>query len=305
MHKPIGPFAWRAALAAGLAVAAAACEQPGNASVLSVEGNVVPQALKLNGSLVCNYVAAQAFYPEGVMDLAQTTTLWYHANVRNNLIATTAINGSNEQLLRNDGNTITVTNVHVVLDRSAGVASPAKSPFDGNNTLFGKASAAIAEWDVPASTLVYPGQKAQVGFYLVPHQSRPGVPVGLDFQARFGFAGFKDKHRYLETLTLRFTIEGKTAAGKTVRSGEIAYPVTFCWGCLLMPVTADTAPPAPDDIWKTCTTFALSADYLAPCQMGNYEYSPCALYCQVCKVKESVGKGAKCDTKFCPPPQTP
>lgn len=302
MHKTTGQRLGCVLLTAGLA-ALAACEQPGNASVMAVEGNVVPQALKVNGGLVCNYTAAQAFYGTAVVDLAQTTSLWYHAQLKNNLISTNAISGSNEQLLRNDHNTITLKQVKVTMLRN-GTAKPIVSPFDGHPSKFGPTGKlpSVSTWTVPIAGLITPGQKLNAGFFLIPHQDVPGAPIGADFQARFNATGFaNERYAYLETVQLQFTIEGETAARKTVVAGEVSYPVTFCWGCLLLPMSMDsTNLTPPEAVWTTCPTASLSADFLPPCQQGNYEYTPCAHYCATCKINEFKKFGAKCDKKFCP-----
>lgn len=308
MGKPNGLRLAAVVWAACLAAAVAACEQPGNAAVMAVEGNVVPQALKVNGGLVCNYTAAQAFYGPAVVDLAQTTSLWYHAQIKNNLISTTAINGSNEQLLRNDHNTITLKQAKVTMLRK-GTANKVFSPFDGHPSKFGPTGKvpAVATWTVPMTGLITPGQKINTGFWLIPHQDVPGTPIGLEFQARFNATGFaNERYAYLETVQLQFTIEGETAARKSVVAGEVIYPVTFCWGCLLFPMSMDaTNLTQPEEVWKTCPTAALGADFLPPCQPGNYEYTPCAHYCASCKINEFKKFGVKCDKKFCPDVQAP
>lgn len=304
-HKSLAlcsKVAWIGALAVTLGTTTA-CEPPPNSAVMSIDGNIVPQALKLNGGLVCTYTAAQTFYFSATIDLAQTTTLQFFAQVRNNLVPSTQINTSLEPQLRNDHNIITITKVHVVMERPA--VAKNISPFDGGTAKFGKAAPAIAEWDVPASGVVYPANRAAIAFDLVPHQTKPGTPVGADFQARFGAIGFTDKYKYVETAQLRFTLQGTTASGKTVVAGEVSYPVTFCWGCLLFPMIVDQTAPSAGDVWKSCTTVNLGAEFLPACQTGAYEYTPCRYYCDLCKINESIQLGPKCDAKFCPPPPTP
>lgn len=293
-------------LTAALALAAAGCVEEGNPAIMTVEGNIVPQSLLVNNLPTCLYSAAQQVYFTGTLDFAQAAKLRYYAQVKNNMVATTVINGSSEAQLRQDGNTITVTGVHVKMTRPGTVKTT--SPLDGGKAgVFGaKATAPIvAEWDVKSSGVVYVNKGGQVAFDLVPDQLQPGVDWGKEIQRRL--AANKDRYTYNEEVTLSFTIQGVTGSGKPVAAGEIAYPVTFCWGCLLTPMGAPDPKQSELDkaVWGKCTTTDLPAGYVPPCQLGGYENTLCAYYCQKCKIAETTGgtNGVKCDLKFCPTPE--
>ncbi len=289
---------WTAVTAAGLAAVSVSCEQ-GNAGILSVEGNIVPQALLVNNATVCQYVSAQAFYLEATLDLALSNKLRYTAYLRNNLVPSTQITGSGEKDLRQDTNVITITGVQVKMTRDAPV-NKEKSPLDAAAVGTKKLGPALDTWTVPATGIVGPAKFAVVMFDVIPMQTKPGEPIGKEWQDRFQSLANTAKYKYLERVTLTFTMLGTTSGGNAVESGEVVYPVTLCWGCLLGIPGFSPAIEKPDDVWKSCSLMNLGASFVAPCAYGNYDQVPCGYYCALCKVGESTGAG-KCDSKFCPP----
>lgn len=294
---------WTALAAAASCLALLSCEQ-GNAGILSVEGNVVPQALLVNNTTVCQYTSAQAFYLEATMDLALSNKLHYTAYVRNNLVASTQINSSAEKELRQDTNTITITGVSVKMTREATVGKE-KSPLDSAKLVINGATKPVGPvvdtWTTPAAGFVGPAKYTTISFDLVPYQTAPGAPLGKEWSDRFATLAATSRYKYLERVTLSFRILGTTTGGNAIESGEISYPVTLCWGCLLsIPGVSPSQPDfKPDDAWKVCSTGNVGASFVAPCAYGNYDAVHCGWYCQQCKIQESVGQG-KCDSKFCP-----
>jgi len=287
---------------AALAVAlfGAGCEQ-GNAGILAIEGNVVPMAIINNNVTVCSYLLPQAFYLDGTLDLAMSTRLTFAAYLRNNLVSATAINQMTEAQLRQDGNTIQVTGAHVVVERPAAIGSPLDkatiTTSDGKKKTLGPI---LAEWDVPTTAVIYPTRNVTALFEAVPHQLAPGQAVGKEWQDRVKAMPTK-RHSYMEKVILRITVTGTTVAGNTIASGEITYPVTLCWGCLIQ-ASPDPKAETPDDHWQACSSLSFNASAPQPCAYGNYDAVPCGLYCAKCKVGESTDT-ASCDAKFCPPPK--
>lgn len=282
------------ALAAGLG----GCEQ-GNSAVLNVVGNVIPLATVVNDTLQCSVAGAQNYYADGVMDLSITNSFRYNALVENKLPGSQQINGSGPTQLRPESNLVTITSVRVVFERQATDGKTTSSPWNGKGKVVnGKVPVQQLEWEVPAYGTIQPGKSAVVSFDLVPPNAQPGVPVGLDWQARF--QGFATRYTTVEKTLLRFTVQGTTAGGNTVQAGEVAYPVTVCWGCLL---TVSGLPGAedPKDQWKKCSQMQVGASYFPPCAPGNNDPMPCGYYCQVCQRAESTGvKTGACDQLFCP-----
>ena len=279
---------WAGWLMGGL-LAVSGCEQ-GNPAVLLVRGNVVPQVTQTNGVVLCTYTTGDNFYLDGVMDLAITNRYRYYAWVENRLTRSGSVSGNGTAALRAEGNLVTLTNVHVTMSRQANDGKTTTSPFNqkGKTPSFPLA----AEWDVPTYAVVDPETEAPVPFDLVPAQTSPNAPVGEDWRLRW--SKFSNNRNHIEQVAMTFRMEGTTAEGTTVTAGEVSYPGSVCWGCLLMmkpkPGISD-----PDEQWQQCSKFEVDANFLSPCQAGVNEGLPCGYYC-------SQGpKSNNCDAKFCPP----
>jgi hypothetical protein len=282
-----------------LAVVLGGCEQ-GNPAVLNVVGNVIPLATIVNGALQCNVTGAQNLYPDGVLDLAVTTAFRFNALVENKLPSSTLVNNSAGPQLRQDVNTIVVDNVRVVFEPLLNDGKTTTSPFNGKGKLVnGKTPVQQFEWSSPTYLTVQPGKTGVASFDLVPTNAAPGLPVGLDWQARF--RGFGDaRYRTFERVLLRFTLTGLNAGGTTVQSGEVAFPLTVCWGCLLQ-VAGDPKAEDANAQWNQCSLMAVNSAYQPPCAPGNNDMMPCGYYCGLCKKNESLGQASSaCDEKFCP-----
>ena len=280
---------WAGWLLGGLLAVASGCEQ-GNPAVLLVRGNVVPQVTQTNGVVLCTYGTGDNFYLDGVMDMAITSRFRYYAWVENRMTRTSAVSGNGPAALRAEGNTVTLTNVHVTLNRQANDGKATSSPFNQPGKV-AKFPLAV-EWDIPTYAVVDPENEAPVPFDLVPAQTSPNAPVGDDWRVRWG--KFTNKASHIEQVILTFRMEGTTAEGVTVTAGEVSYPVSVCWGCLLMMKPKPEITDA-EEQWKQCSKFEVDPTFLSPCQAGVNEGLPCGYYCQQCT------KANNCDPKFCPP----
>lgn len=279
------------ALAAlGLALGLGGCEQ-GNSAVMVVRGNMVPQLQQTNGISFCSYTTGtDNYYLDGTMDLAVARSFRYYARVVSKLAPTGGVSGNSIAQLRADGNLVTLTNVHVTMTRQPTDGKTTTSPYNQKGKI--ASYPLVTEWDIPTYAVIEPGGEAAVPFDLVPAQINPNAPVGDDWRVRW--SKFANRYSHVEQVVLTFRLEGTTAEGVAVTAGEVPYPVSTCWGCLLM-MTPKPEVTDPEQQWQQCSRFEVAATFSTPCQPGVNEGLPCGYYCQMCTV------AGACDTKFCPP----